>query len=118
MDLSQYALMLGLDRLTDSMSLADYGLTDGNGLLSMVPRQLISQADNEVDATSSCGDPIEDYLPSMSQKDSIECAPLKKVYKRKQKRSPDKKRRRLRSTCGTSISRDLFLFATWHKHDA
>ena len=117
-DMSHYDLMLGADHLTDSMSLADYGLTDGNSCLSMLPRQSINQAEEEVDAVSSCEDPIEDYSPNISQKDPIECTPVKNVRKRKQKRSATKKRKRSKTTCATSTSRDLLDFPKWHKHDA
>ena len=119
--MSHYDLMLGVDHLTDSMSLADYGLTDGNSCLSMLPRQSINQAEEEVDAASSCEDPIEDYSPNMSQKDPIECTPctpLKDVRKRNQKRSGEKKRKRSKSTCATSTSRSLFFFPEWYQHDA
>ncbi len=71
-------LFTALTRLT---LLADFGLTDGNGMLTLMHRSLKDEEASAVTDDILQADPIEEYSPNISETDPIEFSPIKHVGK-------------------------------------
>ena len=113
LDFSQYDFMLGSYRLTDSMLLADFGLTDGNGELTLMHCTSTEGEASKITQDMLQSDPIEDCSPNMSEIDPIDFTPPKyegKTGKCKKKRKSHKRYRSTPDTCQTS---ERFAYPKW-----
>ena len=112
-DMSKYDFMLGGYRMTESMLLADFELTDGHSSLSMISRTSVNEEANEDCTDTTCHDPVEDYSPNMSETDPIECTPLHHDRKLKQNGTSKKLRAGVKRTSNQYTSSDRFRFPKW-----
>ena len=115
-DFSQYDLMLGTYRLTDSMLLADFGLPDGHSDLSLLPRGMGSTEAAE-HAIVSLEDPIREPSPNISETDPIDWTQTDNDGKRSRKRKPRKTRIRRKNSATGSVERSLLFLPKWHRKD-
>ena len=111
-DFSQYDLMLGTYRLTDSMLLADFGLPDGHSDLSLLPR-VMGRTGAAEDAIVSLEDPVEEASPNISETDPIDWTQTENHGKRSLKRKPHKTRIRRKDSATGSVTRSLRFFPKW-----
>ena len=118
-EMCKYDLMLGTYCMEDEALLADFGLTDGYGHISMHPRSRSSASVGADCSDMPLGDAIEPVSLSMSEVDAIEWTQGEEKEKRVSKRKARSARKR-RSQAGTSssTSTDLVNFPTWQRKKA
>ena len=116
-DIANYDLMLGTYCLTDSMCLADFGLTDGNCDLSLLPRATNSTEVVEDGTVASSDDAIEECSPDIIETDPIEWTQTANDCKRVRKRASQKIYKRHKVAPSRSTDRSLPFLPQWRNAD-
>ena len=113
LDFSEFDFMLGSYRLTESMLLADFGLTEGTGELTLRHRASTHGEASQVRMGISESDPIEDCSPNISETDPIEFTPPKHECKTRKRKKQRVSRTGRRSTSDTCDASERFAFPKW-----
>ena len=114
LDISQYDFMLGTYQLSSSMLLADFGLLDGNGELTLTHRACTERDTSRSSQDILQTDPIEDCSPNISESDPIEFTPAEQTGRTAKRRPLRKSHKRNRSTSVTCDTAEKFAFPKWN----